>query len=90
MKNGDTFGELALLQEGRRRATVVSKTRVQLLTIECDQFRRIFMSEAGVAPRDSGKLPNFIEFLKMQPLMIDFPISRLIDKPEHCVVNFYG
>jgi CRP-like cAMP-binding protein len=38
---GDTFGEIALLLTGERTATVVARTRVQLLSLAGHDFERI-------------------------------------------------
>jgi CRP-like cAMP-binding protein len=38
---GDTFGEIALLLTGRRTATVVARTPLQLLSLSDQDFQRI-------------------------------------------------
>ena len=38
---GDFFGEIALLKESQRTATVIAVTECQLLTLEAADFRRL-------------------------------------------------
>jgi CRP/FNR family transcriptional regulator, cyclic AMP receptor protein len=46
---GDYFGEMAILGEGRRRATVTSTTTVRLLVMFGTEFRRLQQSYPAIA-----------------------------------------
>ena len=50
---GDTFGEIALLLTGERTATVVARTRMQLLSLAGQDFERI-----------RAKVPQFERLLR--------------------------
>ncbi len=43
LKSGDFFGEMALLQGGKRTATVVANRRVRLMTLDRASFNSLFM-----------------------------------------------
>ncbi len=43
LKSGDFFGEMALLQGGKRTATVVANRRVRLMTLDRVSFNSLFM-----------------------------------------------
>lgn len=42
MSEGDTFGEVALLQSSTRTATVVCKTTCEFLKIDRDDFNQVW------------------------------------------------
>ena len=41
LRSGQFFGEIALLRDGLRTATVTAVTEVQLLTLDAADFRRL-------------------------------------------------
>ena len=43
LKRGDFFGEMALLQGGKRTATVIASRRVRLLSLDRDDFNSLFL-----------------------------------------------
>lgn len=43
LKRGDFFGEMALLQGGKRTATVIANRRVRLMTLDRASFNSLFM-----------------------------------------------
>lgn len=53
---GDYFGEIALLDGGRRTATVTAKTELRILGINATSFRRIVETNSRVA----NDLPDII------------------------------
>jgi len=46
---GEFFGEMALLGEGRRKATVTTTTPVRVLVVFGDDFRRLQENYPGIA-----------------------------------------
>jgi len=65
---GDYFGEIALLDEGPRSATVTAETPMRLLGLTAWSFRRLVSANPSIAPkllkvmgerlRDSGRDPR--------------------------------
>ncbi|XP_067661228.1 cyclic nucleotide-binding domain-containing protein 2-like [Haliotis asinina] len=84
MRKGMSFGELALLHRSRRTATVTSQDTVQLLTIGREDFFEIFM--AGSGPDD---IPDHIKFVSQCEFMKDWPIEKLLERPEMCLIHFF-
>ncbi|KAK6172236.1 hypothetical protein SNE40_015942 [Patella caerulea] len=84
MRKGMSFGELALLHHSRRTATVSSQDTVQLLTVGRQDFFDIFM--AGSAP---GQIPDHIKFVSQIDFMKNWPIDRLVEHPEFCLLHFF-
>ncbi|KAH3840803.1 cyclic nucleotide-binding domain-containing protein 2-like [Dreissena polymorpha] len=84
MKQGMSFGELALLHHSKRTATVTTQDTVQLLSIGRDDFFDIFMSGDG-----NDEMPQHIRFISNLDFMKDWPIHELVEHPEHCLLHFY-
>ncbi|XP_070212393.1 cyclic nucleotide-binding domain-containing protein 2-like isoform X1 [Littorina saxatilis] len=84
MRKGTSFGELALLHHSRRTATVTSQDTVQLLSIGREDFFDIFMSRQG-----SDEVPEHIRFISQLDFMKGWPLERLLERPEHCLLNFF-
>jgi voltage-gated potassium channel len=49
LSDGDFFGEMALIHDAPRGATVVALTRCQLLILDADDFRGLAQSEPRIA-----------------------------------------
>ncbi|KAK7011448.1 cyclic nucleotide-binding domain-containing protein 2-like isoform X1 [Biomphalaria glabrata] len=84
MRKGTSFGELALLHHSRRTATVTSHDTVQLLSVGRDDFFDIFMSR-----HIKGEIPEHIKFLSQLDFMKDWPIERLLERPDQCLLHFF-
>nr|KAG5701613.1 hypothetical protein BaRGS_019302 [Batillaria attramentaria] len=84
MRKGTSFGELALLHHSRRTATVTSHDTVQLLSIGRDDFFDIFMARQG-----QDEIPEHIRFISQLDFMKGWPIERLLEHPEHCLLHFF-
>ncbi|KAL8578475.1 hypothetical protein ACOMHN_028747 [Nucella lapillus] len=84
MRKGTSFGELALLHHSRRTATVTSHDTVQLLSIGREDFFDIFMSRQG-----NDDIPQHIKFVSQLDFMKGWPIERLLEHPEHCLLHFF-
>ena len=52
LKRGESFGELGLINNSRRKATVISKEQVELLVFTDDDYIEIFMSGGLKNPND--------------------------------------
>ncbi|XP_013396184.1 uncharacterized protein LOC106163213 [Lingula anatina] len=77
--------ELALLHHQLRNATVVSQDTVQLLTIGRDDFFDIFMGQSA----NPGELPEHLKFLSQLEFAKDFPMEKILENPEVCLLHFF-
>ncbi|GFN75392.1 CAMP-dependent protein kinase regulatory subunit [Plakobranchus ocellatus] len=84
MRRGTSFGELALLHHSRRTATVTSHDTVQLLSVGREDFFDIFMSGHG-----SEEMPEHIKFISQLDFMKDWPLERLLERPDQCLLHFF-
>ncbi|PAA84561.1 hypothetical protein BOX15_Mlig021012g1 [Macrostomum lignano] len=80
---GQSFGEIALLHQVTRTASIVSQTPMQLLAIGRDDFHDIFMRA------QPGRRPAHIEFLLSCEFMRHFPEEQLLKQPNACLLTFY-
>ncbi|XP_055959352.1 uncharacterized protein LOC130014330 [Patella vulgata] len=93
MKKGDSFGELALLQEVTRTATVTARETIELLVVHKDTFAQvcpqIFEKELSEKERFLRRLPIFsekwwskdaLEKLCLQAQIQEYSINKLIVK----------
>ncbi|XP_076446107.1 uncharacterized protein LOC143283722 [Babylonia areolata] len=83
LKEGDCFGELALLEQTPRTATIICKSSVELLSVAKEDFDRIIRRPLLVQ-RDSN-----IDLCRKHLLFQDFPCDVFYDNPEgfffqHC------
>ncbi|CAF1444068.1 unnamed protein product [Adineta ricciae] len=84
LKKGSSFGEVALINDQRRTATVSCHTDVTMLAIEQEDFIKIFMSH------DTETEPDFITFLRQIPQFRGFPIDKIPhNNPNICQVVYY-
>ncbi|XP_059172479.1 cyclic nucleotide-binding domain-containing protein 2-like [Physella acuta] len=84
MRKGTSFGELALLHHSRRTATVTSHDTVTLLSVGREDFFDIFMSRQGI-----GETPEHIRFISQLEFMKDWPLERLLERPDQCLLHFF-
>ena len=77
LSEGDCFGEIALIDDVRRTATVRAVSEVELFSLDKDTFRKEFLGTFG-----SGDKITFIirtsQFLKNLPLFRDFTSKELL------------
>ncbi|POS86454.1 hypothetical protein EPUL_001706, partial [Erysiphe pulchra] len=60
-EKGDYFGELALLNDAPRAASVIAKTEVKVATLAKDGFQRLLGPVASIMRRTSYKAPDEID-----------------------------
>ncbi|CAM9522989.1 unnamed protein product [Lampetra fluviatilis] len=85
LKQGDFFGDLAILMRARRNATVVCKETVALLTVNRQDFVNIFMQN-GVC---SGE-PEFVSFLRSLEEFQGWPLHVLpLDSTSVCIHSYF-
>ncbi|KAK6165421.1 hypothetical protein SNE40_022350 [Patella caerulea] len=93
VKKGDSFGELALLQEVKRTATVAARETIELLVVHKDTFAQvcpqIFEKELSEKESFLRRLPIFsekwwkkdaLEKLCLQSQIQEYSINKLIVK----------
>ncbi|KAL8616744.1 hypothetical protein ACOMHN_017782 [Nucella lapillus] len=76
LKEGDCFGELALLEQTPRTATIICKSLVELLSVPREDFDRIIRRPL-LTQRD-----NDILLCQRHLLFEDFPCHVFYDNPE--------
>ncbi|XP_032223288.2 cyclic nucleotide-binding domain-containing protein 2 isoform X2 [Nematostella vectensis] len=84
LRRGASFGDLAILKNCTRTATVVSKDPIHLLVISREDYQRIFMGRS-----QDGMEPSHIKFCRTLDFLIDFPVDMLIDKPSNCMFHYF-
>ncbi|XP_032812412.2 uncharacterized protein LOC116943575 isoform X2 [Petromyzon marinus] len=85
LKQGDFFGDLAILMRARRNATVVCKETVALLAVNRQDFVNIFMQN-GVC---SGE-PEFVSFLRSLEEFQGWPLHLLpLDSTSVCIHSYF-
>ena len=72
IKDGGSFGELALLQTGRRSASVICKTNCHFLILTSGDFKHTLGGIKG------KKLDAQIKFLKSMPLFVNMSNHTII------------
>ncbi|CAH8536494.1 unnamed protein product [Schistosoma mattheei] len=71
LKAGQSFGELALIYGGKRSATIICKTSVELLVMSHDEFNKIFMQNT------QHHEAEHITFLRTIPLIPNQIVNHL-------------
>ncbi|KAK3607722.1 hypothetical protein CHS0354_016749 [Potamilus streckersoni] len=81
---GQSFGEVGLIFNTKRTATVESATPMEVLVIGKEDFIRIFMDS-----EHPDKEAEHIGFLRQVPLFQNWPIESIKEEPGSCLINYY-
>ncbi|KAJ1505599.1 hypothetical protein HMI56_001035 [Coelomomyces lativittatus] len=84
LQPGDSFGEVALLKNTRRSASVICKTMVEAFSVDKEDFHEVLKKTA----EEDQSLK--MEFLKSIPLFHDQPNPVLLRLAEVCVKQERG
>ncbi|XP_052796214.1 uncharacterized protein LOC128228758 [Mya arenaria] len=83
MGPGETFGEVALIEGGRRTASIVCKTNVELLVILKHDFDNIIREPLV------EQIDEHLEFCRTMALFQDFPCDTLAENPSQFFYHFF-
>ncbi|XP_033116121.1 cyclic nucleotide-binding domain-containing protein 2-like isoform X2 [Anneissia japonica] len=82
LRNGDSFGELALIHHAKRNASVKCRTDVELLAIDRKDFLAIFVQ--------TTQPPEFLGFLHSLEQLSDWPVNLLpFHDPNICLFTYF-
>ncbi|XP_033742463.1 uncharacterized protein LOC117328939 isoform X2 [Pecten maximus] len=84
LTKGMSFGEIGLIFNTLRTATVESASSMELLVIGKEDFNRIFMKAEN--PDEEAE---HVQFLRQVPLMQTWPIEKLENEPGACLLHFF-
>uniref|UniRef100_A0A8C5WHG0 Cyclic nucleotide-binding domain-containing protein n=1 Tax=Leptobrachium leishanense TaxID=445787 RepID=A0A8C5WHG0_9ANUR len=84
LKKGKYFGDVAILTNAKRNATVVCHDTVSLLAIARQDFLNIFSNS------DNQEGPEYITFLQSIDILTGWPLHKLpYNNPRICIHSFY-
>nr|KAG5706415.1 hypothetical protein BaRGS_033176 [Batillaria attramentaria] len=78
---GDSFGELAIMNNSRRQSTVISKENMQLLVLSDTDFIEVFMSGGLKDPEDP--------FLSSLSCLDGWPKEKLAENPKKALYSYF-
>ncbi|XP_039604368.1 cGMP-dependent protein kinase 1 [Polypterus senegalus] len=81
LTRGDVFGELAILYNCKRTATVTAVTHVQIWCIERQTYRSIMTNKSK---RKREQIMGFLKKAKTLKGLNDTQLSKIIDSMEEC------
>ncbi|XP_060071554.1 uncharacterized protein LOC132551433 [Ylistrum balloti] len=86
LHRGMSFGELAVISQSRRQATVSTQTATELLCISGEDFEDIFMAggKKTVTDPDHNTFIQNIRFLK------NWPVHLLAQNPNACMFHYFN
>ncbi|XP_071501662.1 uncharacterized protein [Diadema antillarum] len=87
LRRGQSFGELAILNETVRASTVITKSRCELLVISVQDFQDIFMVSGGIKSVNDPDQSAFLTSLRFLTL---WPIHILPQRPKDCLFHFFA
>ncbi|TNN18575.1 Cyclic nucleotide-binding domain-containing protein [Schistosoma japonicum] len=83
LKAGQSFGELALIYGGKRSATIICKTLVELLVMSQDEFNKIFMQNTN-----NNEIEH-VAFLRTIPLIPNEVVDKLCQADDTILLFTY-
>ncbi|KAL4230434.1 hypothetical protein ACF0H5_010816 [Mactra antiquata] len=84
LTKGHSFGEIGLLFDTLRTATVESTTPMELLVVGKEDFVRIFMKA-----ENPDEEPEHVKFLRKVPFMKTWPTEVLKLEPGACLAHYF-
>ncbi|XP_033872880.1 cGMP-dependent protein kinase 1 [Acipenser ruthenus] len=81
LSQGDVFGELAILYNCKRTATVTAITNVQLWCIERQTYRAIMTNKSK---RKREQIMGFLKTARILKRLSDAQLSKIIDSMDEC------
>ncbi|XP_021348294.1 uncharacterized protein LOC110447141 isoform X2 [Mizuhopecten yessoensis] len=84
LTKGMSFGEIGLIFNTLRTATVESASPMELLVIGKEDFNKIFMKAEN--PDEEAE---HVQFLRQVPLMQTWPIEKLENEPGACLLHYF-
>ncbi|KAK1170617.1 cGMP-dependent protein kinase 1 [Acipenser oxyrinchus oxyrinchus] len=81
LSQGDVFGELAILYNCKRTATVTAITNVQLWSIERQTYRAIMTNKSK---RKRQQIMGFLKTARILKRLSDAQLSKIIDSMDEC------
>eukprot|EP00794_Sanderia_malayensis_P007548 gene7548-8385_t len=83
LSKGHSFGELALLHDTARTATVVCQSEVSLLAVSRQDFIDIFLSN------EEGEEQEHVKFLRSIPFLRRMPLDECNGKLGICLCHYF-
>nr|XP_054768653.1 uncharacterized protein LOC129276279 isoform X1 [Lytechinus pictus] len=82
---GDSFGELAILNQSKRTSTVTTRENVEMFVISAEDFTKIVMSGNNRMLQD----PQTMTFMRSVEFLKGWPLKKIENNPKKCVFNFF-
>ncbi|XP_071812943.1 uncharacterized protein [Apostichopus japonicus] len=86
LNRGDSFGELAILNNTRRASTVLTEDDTQLLCISVQDYEDIFMVSGGIKHVNDPDQHAFFTSLRF---LKHWPINVFQNHPNDCLFHFF-
>ena len=84
LKSGQTFGELALLLKGERKATVVCVSKTEVIRIDQDDFEQL------LAKNSQAEWSTKTTYIKSHPLFSTWPANNICEVMEQSHIRKYA
>ena len=84
LKSGQTFGELALLLKGKRKATVVCVSKTEVIRIDQDDFEQLLQKNS------QAEWSTKTTYIKSHPLFSTWPAHSICEVIEQSHVRKYS
>lgn len=84
LKSGQTFGELALLLKGERKATVVCVSKTEVIRIDQDDFEQL------LSKNNKAEWSTKTSYIKSHPLFSTWPAKPILDAIEQSHICKYA
>ncbi|XP_064632602.1 uncharacterized protein LOC135490947 [Lineus longissimus] len=85
LHRGDSFGELAIVNQSARQSTVIAKDYIEMLVISDEAYERIFMVGGSRTIND----PDHETFMRGLKFLDGWPRDLLVNDPKTFVFSFF-